>query len=178
MTNFHQGCDVNTTIISTSIENSFAIKQAHQGQYDIINVNQKNDIQNLSTDELRQHVIIALSQGNTDLNPNNIEKIMANFAGRDIQFVTPDNLLTDIQTYIDKFHHKDIDEKHELSQAESSIDKLTPSKEDVISQYGKEQDSKALEQVEPKAHTKQHELDFDNKPLDAMEREIECELER
>lgn len=178
MTHFHQGSDLNTTIISTSIENSFAINQAYQGQFDIINVNHKNDIQILSSDELRQHVIIALSQGNTDLNPNNIEKIMANFAGRDIQFVAPENLLTDLQTCIDKFHHKDIDEKHELSQPESSIDKLTPSKEDVISQYGKKQDSKALEQFEPKALAKQQELAFDNKQHDSMEREIERELER
>ncbi|MGR5480577.1 hypothetical protein ACPV5A_25895, partial [Vibrio chagasii] len=72
-------------------ENAFIINQAHQGQYDIINVNHKNDIQNTSTDELRQNIVIVLSQGNTDLNPNNIEKIMANFSGRHIQFVSPDN---------------------------------------------------------------------------------------
>ncbi|CAH1534270.1 hypothetical protein THF1D04_370012 [Vibrio owensii] len=123
-------------------------------------------------------MIIALSQGYTDLNPNNIEKIMANFSGRDIQLVEPENLLTDLQTCIDKFNHKDIDEKHELSQLESSINKLPPPKEDVISQYSKEQDSKALEQFEPKELSKQQELDFDNKPLDSMEREIERELER
>ncbi|MFM2623537.1 conjugative transfer relaxase/helicase TraI [Vibrio owensii] len=178
MTNFHQGSDLNTTIISTSIENSFAMNQAYQGQYDIINVNHKNDIQNISPDELRQHVIIALSQGNTDLNPNNIEKIMANFAGRDIQFVAPESLLTEIQTCIDKFHHKDIDDKHEFSQPDPSIDKFNPPKEDVISQYGKEQDSKALEQFEPKEHAKQHELDLDNKQHDFTERKIERELER
>ncbi|HAS6641161.1 conjugative transfer relaxase/helicase TraI (plasmid) [Vibrio parahaemolyticus] len=178
MTNFHQGNDLNTTIISTSIENSFAIKQAFQGQYDIVNVNHKNDIQNLSTDELRQHIIIALSHGNTDLNPNNIEKIMENFSGRDIQFAAPENLLSEIQSCIDKYHHKDIDDKHELHQSESPIDKFNPPKEDVISQYSKEQDSKALEQFEPKEHSKQQELDFDNKHHDSMDREIERELER
>lgn len=178
MTHFHQGSDLNTTIISTSIENSFAIKQAQQGQYDIINVNHKNDIQNISPDELRQHVVIALSQGNTDLNPNNIEKIMANFAGRDIQFVAPENLLNEVQACIDKYHHKDIDDKHELHQSEQSADRFNQSKEDIISQYAKEQDSKALEQFEPKEQTKQQELNFDNKQHDSMEREIERELER
>ncbi|MFA0072119.1 conjugative transfer relaxase/helicase TraI [Vibrio cyclitrophicus] len=178
MTNFHQGSDLHTTIISTSIENSFAINQAQQGQYDIINVNHKNDIQNISTDELRQHVVIALSQGNTDLNPNNIEKIMENFGGRDIQFVAPENLLNEIQSCIDKYHHQGLDEKHESLQAEPSIDKFTQPKEDVISQYGKENDSKALEQFEPKEASKQNELDFDNKQYDSMEREIERELER
>ncbi|MEZ9043497.1 conjugative transfer relaxase/helicase TraI, partial [Vibrio sp. 10N.247.311.47] len=124
LTQFHQGRDLHTTIISTSIENSFAINQAHQGQYDIINVNHKNDIQNISTDELRQQIIIALSHGNTDLNPNNIEKIMANFAGRDIQFVSPENMITDIQACMDKYHHQGIDERQELNQESLPIDTL------------------------------------------------------
>ncbi|MDA0126407.1 conjugative transfer relaxase/helicase TraI, partial [Vibrio sp. MM46] len=48
LTHFHQGENLNTTIISTSIENSFLIRDQTQGQIDIINVNHKNDIQNLS----------------------------------------------------------------------------------------------------------------------------------
>ncbi|MFA0243300.1 toprim domain-containing protein, partial [Vibrio sp. 10N.222.55.E7] len=178
LTQFHQGRDLHTTIISTSIENSFAINQAHQGQYDIINVNHKNDIQNISTDELRQQIIIALSHGNTDLNPNNIEKIMANFAGRDIQFVSPENILTDIQACMDKYHHQGIDERQELNQESLPIDTSNDKKESVISQYGKEQDSKALEQFEPQESSKQQGLDFDNKHHEPMGREIERELER
>ncbi|MGR5392234.1 DUF7146 domain-containing protein, partial [Vibrio crassostreae] len=76
LTQFHQGENLNTTIISTSIENSFLIRDQTQGQIDIINVNHKNDIQNISTDELRQNIIIVLNHGNHDLNPNNIEKIV------------------------------------------------------------------------------------------------------
>ncbi|MFA0329166.1 conjugative transfer relaxase/helicase TraI, partial [Vibrio cyclitrophicus] len=178
LTQFHQGHDLHTTIISTSIENSFAINQAHQGQYDIINVNHKNDIQNISTDELRQQIIIALSHGNTDLNPNNIEKIMANFAGRDIQFVSPENMLTDIQACMDKYHHQGVDERQELNQESLPIDTLNDKKESVISQYGKDQDSKALEQFEPQESSKQQGLDFDNKHHEPMGREIERELER
>ncbi|MEZ9616595.1 conjugative transfer relaxase/helicase TraI, partial [Vibrio sp. 10N.261.51.A1] len=178
LTQFHQGRDLHTTIISTSIENSFAINQAHQGQYDIINVNHKNDIQNISTDELRQQIIIALSHGNTDLNPNNIEKIMANFAGRDIQFVSPENMITDIQACMDKYHHQGIDERQELNQESLPIDTLNDKKESVISQYGKDQDSKALEQFEPQESSKQQGLDFDNKHHEPMGREIERELER
>ena len=101
-----EGYDLHTTIISTSIENAFIINQAHQGQYDIINVNHKNDIQNISTDELRQNIVIVLSQGNTDLNPNNIEKIMANFSGRNIQFVSPDNMLEEIKQGIEQYHQQ------------------------------------------------------------------------
>ncbi|NHE83835.1 conjugative transfer relaxase/helicase TraI, partial [Vibrio vulnificus] len=43
LTTFHQGENLNTTIISTSIENSFLIREQTQGQIDIINVNHKND---------------------------------------------------------------------------------------------------------------------------------------
>ncbi|MFZ3538420.1 hypothetical protein LCS78_28240, partial [Vibrio harveyi] len=99
---FHQGENLNTTIISTSIENSFLIRDQTKGQIDIINVNHKNDIQNLSTDELRQNIIIVLNQGNQDLNPNNIEKIIENFNGRDIQFMSDDNLKEEIKQCLDK----------------------------------------------------------------------------
>ncbi|MFA0284500.1 hypothetical protein AB4504_22860, partial [Vibrio sp. 10N.222.55.F12] len=61
LTQFHQGENLNTTIISTSIEHSFLIRDQTQGQIDIINVNHKNDIQNISTDELRQNIIIVLN---------------------------------------------------------------------------------------------------------------------
>ena len=80
MTLFNQGQDLNTTIISTGIEQSFIINEQTQGQFDIINVNQKNDIQNISSDDIRQNVIILLTNQNLDLNPHNIEKIVENFS--------------------------------------------------------------------------------------------------
>ncbi|MGR5527504.1 conjugative transfer relaxase/helicase TraI [Vibrio maritimus] len=178
ITNFHQGENLNTTIISTSIENSFAIKQAQHGQYDIVNVNHKNDIQNISSDELRQHVVIALSQGNTDLNPNNIEKIMENFAGREVQFVAPDNLLDDIKACIDKYERQELDDKQVFNQDTPSNVEFNNKEEAIISQHHQDQDSKALEQFEPKEPSKQQEMDLDNKQHDPMEREIERELER
>ncbi len=178
LTNFHQGNNLHTTIISTSIENSFAIKQAFQGEYDIINVNHKNDIQNISTDELRQHVVIALSHGNTDLNPNNIEKIMENFTGRDIHFAAPEHFLKEIQACIDKFHHPVVSEKAELTQHDHNLEKFDDKKEEYITQHSKEQDSKALEQFELKESSKQQELDFNNKSNTFDERELERELER
>jgi hypothetical protein len=178
MTHFHQGNDLHTTIISTSIEQSFLINQHFQGKYDIINVNHKNDIQNLSSDELRQNVIIALSQGNIDLNSNNIEKIMANFSGRDINFIAPENINSEIQACIDKYHHHVLNNKHELHQSESPIDNSHPIKEENIEKYSKEKDSKALEQFEPYAHSKQQELDFDNKQHGSTEKTIDRELER
>ncbi|MDN3686173.1 hypothetical protein QW180_31540 [Vibrio sinaloensis] len=39
------GNNANTTIISTSIENSYLIRDTTNGEFDIINVNHKNDIQ-------------------------------------------------------------------------------------------------------------------------------------
>lgn len=185
MTYFHQGRDLNTTIISTSVEHSFIMNQANQGQYDIINVNHKNDIQNLSVDELRQNVIIVLSQGKTDLNPNNIEKIMANFAGRAIQFVSPDNMLNEIKACIDKFNQQDIRDKHEFAPHNDAMEKFSDKNEDNISKYRNERASKALEHFEPYDRPEQPALDFetrvhepDAKAQDPMEQEIERELTR
>ncbi|MGX9523109.1 conjugative transfer relaxase/helicase TraI [Vibrio mediterranei] len=178
MTQFHQGADLNTTIISTSIENSFLIRDRTQGQIDIINVNHKNDIQNLSRDELRQNVVIVLSQGNQDLNPNNIEKIMENFNGRDVQFLSSNHLKQDIASYIEKLdkgnsvHHFELDERIN-AQPNRDIEPLDFDER-------KERDSQSLEYFEDKGRSPQQEMDFNNKERQnhIEDREIDRELER
>ncbi|SON51621.1 conjugative transfer relaxase/helicase TraI [Vibrio tapetis] len=178
LTTFHQGEHVNTTLISTSIENSFLIREHTQGQMDIINVNHKNDIQNIPTDELRQNVIIVLNQGNHDLNPNNIEKIVENFNGRDIQFMSDDHLKEDIKTCIDKLdrdnraHDIELSEAHPTHQ-ERALDTLNLDEK-------KERDSQSLEHFENKAPSPQHEMAFNHpeKENDWESREIDRELER
>ncbi|SON51396.1 protein of unknown function [Vibrio tapetis subsp. tapetis] len=178
LTTFHQGEHVNTTLISTSIENSFLIREHTQGQMDIINVNHKNDIQNIPTDELRQNVIVVLNQGNHDLNPNNIEKIVENFNGRDIQFMSDDHLKEDIKTCIDKLdrdnraHDIELSEPHPTHQ-ERELNALNMDEK-------KERDSQSLEHFETKAPSPQHEMDFNHpeKESDWESREIDRELER
>ncbi|MEZ8013991.1 hypothetical protein, partial [Vibrio sp. FF59] len=58
--------------------------------------------------------------GNHDLNPNNIEKIVENFHGRDIQFMSDDNLKDDIKSCIDKLDRDNSAHDIELSEAHSS----------------------------------------------------------
>ncbi|CAK3303595.1 Conjugative transfer relaxase/helicase TraI [Vibrio crassostreae] len=178
LTHFHQGENLNTTIISTSIENSFLIRDQTQGQIDIINVNQKNDIQNISTDELRQNIIIVLNHGNHDLNPNNIEKIVENFNGRDIQFMSDDNLKDDIKSCIDKLDRDNSAHDIELSEAHSShqeneLDTLNYNEK-------KELDSQSLEHFEPKKHSPQQEMEFNQPEKESYweDKEIDRELER
>ncbi|MGR2870033.1 conjugative transfer relaxase/helicase TraI [Vibrio vulnificus] len=178
LTNFHQGENLNTTIISTSIENSFLIREQTQGQIDIINVNHKNDIQNINIDELRQNIIIVLNQGNHDLNPNNIEKIIENFNGRDIQFMSDDNLKEDIKACIEKLerdnsvHNIELSDTHSTHQ-ESGLDTLNFDEK-------KETDSQSLEHFEPKEYSPQQEMNFEHqeKESDWEDREIDRELER
>ncbi|ENM5739403.1 conjugative transfer relaxase/helicase TraI [Vibrio mimicus] len=177
-TRFHQGENLNTTIISTSIENSFLIREQTQGQIDIINVNHKNDIQNLSTDELRQNIIIVLNQGNHDLNPNNIEKIIENFNGRDIQFMSDDNLKEDIKSCIEKLERDNSAHNIELSEAHSAHQE---SESDTLNfDDKKETDSQSLEHFEPKEYSPQQEMNFNHseKESDWEDREIDRELER
>lgn len=178
LTNFHQGENLNTTIISTSIENSFLIREQTQGQIDIINVNHKNDIQNINIDELRQNIIIVLNQGNHDLNPNNIEKIIENFNGRDIQFMSDDNLKEDIKACIEKLerdnsvHDIELSETHSTHR-ESGLDTLNFDEK-------KETDNQSLEHFEPKEYSPQQEMNFEHqeKESDWEDREIDRELER
>ncbi|WP_193784365.1 DUF7146 domain-containing protein, partial [Vibrio vulnificus] len=178
LTNFHQGENLNTTIISTSIENSFLIRDQTQGQIDIINVNHKNDIQNINIDELRQNIIIVLNQGNHDLNPNNIEKIIENFNGRDIQFMSDDNLKEDIKSCIEKLerdnsvHDIELSDTHSTHQ-ESELDTLNFDEK-------KETDSQSLEHFETKEYSPQQEMNFEHqeKESDWEDREIDRELER
>ncbi|WP_213882492.1 conjugative transfer relaxase/helicase TraI, partial [Vibrio crassostreae] len=178
LTHFHQGENLDSTIISTSIENSFLIRDQTQGQIDIINVNHKNDIQNISTDELRQNIIIVLNHGNHDLNPNNIEKIVENFNGRDIQFMSDDNLKDDIKSCINKLERDNSAHDIELSEAHSShqeneIDTLNYNEK-------KELDSQSLEHFEPKEYSPQQEMEFNQSEKERHweKREIDRELER
>ncbi|HFQ4989757.1 TPA: conjugative transfer relaxase/helicase TraI [Vibrio vulnificus] len=178
LTNFHQGENLNTTIISTSIENSFLIREQTQGQIDIINVNHKNDIQNINIDELRQNIIIVLNQGNHELNPNNIEKIIENFNGRDIKFMSDDNLKEDIKACIEKLerdnsvHDIELSETHSTHR-ESGLDTLNFDEK-------KETDNQSLEHFEPKEYSPQQEMNFEHqeKESDWEDREIDRELER
>ncbi len=179
-THFHQGTDLHTTIISTSIENSFSINQAYQGQYDIINVNHKNDIQNLSTDELRQNIIIVLSQGNQDLNPNNIEKIMENFSGRSIQFVSPDNINSEIKARLDKINHPEHSYSLDNDPHDSSHNKSDDKSTEYTNYAREEKDHHTLETADIQALSKQHELDLDTQEFTSQENEQvqQKELER
>ncbi|MEZ8503365.1 conjugative transfer relaxase/helicase TraI [Vibrio splendidus] len=180
ITRFHQGSDLHTTIISTSIENAFIINQAHQGQYDIINVNHKNDIQNISTDELRQNIVIVLSQGNTDLNPNNVEKIMANFSGRNIQFVSPDDMLEEIKQGIEQYHQQTHQQKEEFDTPTQDHDSLTNEPDTDINQHTKEIKDKELEHFDSKEPSPQKTFDF-NQERDNnndQDNKLDRELER
>ena len=172
MTQFHHGKDLNTTIISTSIENSFIINQSMKGEYDIINVNHKNDIQNISRDELRQTVIIVLSQGNTDLNPNNIDKIMENFSGRDIHFVSHQDMINEIKTCLNKEFISSYQENKELDIKEFNKHITSEKHDNIINQHHKEKDSKALDHFEPTQSSYQKSPDKDIHPQQQLDLEI------
>ncbi|MFS1950517.1 conjugative transfer relaxase/helicase TraI (plasmid) [Vibrio lentus] len=175
LTQFNNGEHRSTTIISTDIESSFIINQETKGQIDIINVNHKNDIQNVSIDELRQNIIIVLGQGNHDLNPNNIEKIMANFSNRDIQFISSENLKHDIIQCVNDIERKEGPGTQEIN------DHLEVSdvKENSSSTYNEKNniDSKALEYFEQKDISPQLDLDINKEPH-REDREIDREFER
>ncbi|MEZ8862535.1 conjugative transfer relaxase/helicase TraI [Vibrio sp. 10N.247.311.51] len=178
MTSFNHGEHRSTTIISTDIESSFIINQETNGQFDIINVNHKNDIQNISTDELRQHIIIVLGQGNHDLNPNNVEKIMTNFSNRDIQFMSSENLKSDIDQCLKNIDRQDNPTHQEISDSSETNERREPSSPALDDR--RELDSQSLEHFDHKEHSPQIDLDFNRESIieERENREIERELER
>ncbi|MEZ8918576.1 conjugative transfer relaxase/helicase TraI [Vibrio splendidus] len=177
-TQFHQGEHLHATIISTSIEQSFLIREETQGQIDIINVNHKNDIQNLSPDELRQNVIIVLSQGNQDLNPNNIEKIMDNFSGRDITFISESDLHRDIQSCLQQLDRVSTLTEEEVSDSQNDHHSEYVDKIDLNER--KEKDSQSLDYFDHGTISQQKESASLEKDKDASheDRELEREIER
>ncbi|WP_232431992.1 hypothetical protein, partial [Vibrio harveyi] len=126
----------------------------------------------------RQNIIIVLNQGNHDLNPNNIEKIIENFNGRDIQFMSDDNLKEEIKQCLDKLERDNTTYNIELNESnsphqESELDTLSYNEK-------KENDSQSLEHFEPKEYSPHQEMDFNHmeKENDWEDREIDRELER
>ncbi|EJX5614682.1 conjugative transfer relaxase/helicase TraI [Vibrio parahaemolyticus] len=183
-TDFHSGSDLNTTIISTSIENSFLIQQETQGQFDIISVNHKNDIQNIPTEELRQHIIIILDRENINISPNNVDKIFANFEGKDIQFISDQDICREIKSCIDKFETNSINSHiHDDSLIEANkehpVEKTHHHQQELNEKYNSELEINDKEIVQT-----QYSLDLDNETStsersnDNYDRDIELELER
>ncbi|MCG9727503.1 conjugative transfer relaxase/helicase TraI [Vibrio brasiliensis] len=160
MTQFNQGQDRNTTIISTGIEPSFIINEHTQGRYDIVNVSHKNDIQNLSPDELRQNIIIVLTRENQDINPNNVEKIMEKFASCQVHFVTEENMLKQISDCISLFEGQDKLLMHDVEFDASTIKRPDIPADPIVSSVQREKDREGLEYCEPKERSSQQELDF------------------
>lgn len=102
---FHKGDELNTTIISTSTVDAYALREATQGKYDIYSTHTKNDIQNIDESLLRQNIVIALDSANVALTPDNIQKIMSAFQGHNIEIVSTDNILDKINEAIDKLEN-------------------------------------------------------------------------
>lgn len=178
MTLFNKGQDLNTTIISTGIEQSFIINQQTQGQFDIINVNQKNDIQNISADDIRQNVIILLTNQNLDLNPNNIEKIVENFASTNIHFVTEEDMMKQIKECIEIFEGKERDLQQNTEDSKLNTSSEKHNLDESITFYKEDKESKALEHFDQKDVSQQREIDFETDQDFGDKIDVDRELER
>lgn len=179
MTLFNSSENSQITIISTSIENSFVIRDNTQSQIDIINVNHKNDIQNIPEDTINQKVIISLSKDNTHLTPDNVEKITNSLADREIIYVSDNDIeqaINTLQKEMNKDHPEQeikVDNTYDLKDEVSDIKKeLQQEKEsrdlDLI-------DAKQVELSSDRSIEENEHRELENK---VIEREIERERER
>ncbi|MFA0079375.1 conjugative transfer relaxase/helicase TraI, partial [Vibrio artabrorum] len=179
MTLFNNGENNQITIISTSIENSFVIRDNTQSQFDIVNVNHRNDIQNIPEETIKQKVIISLSKDNADLTPNNIEKITSSLADREIIYVSDNDIeqaISALQKEINKDHPEQeikIDNTYNLKDEVSDIKK----------ELQQEKDSRDLDvidakQVELSSERSIEENEYKELESKVVDREIERERER
>ncbi|HIF5815383.1 TPA: hypothetical protein ACX3EK_001323, partial [Vibrio parahaemolyticus] len=149
-----------------------------QGQYDIINVNHKNDIQNITPDEIRQNVIIVLTNQNLDINSNNMEKIIEKFSSPNIHFVTEEDMIKQITECIQKFEGQDKDINLNIAIDDSVLKQPNSDHKDAISSIHNERESKELEHFDHKEHSPQQDLDL-NKAQDVDKYpDLDRELER
>ncbi|MEZ8107082.1 conjugative transfer relaxase/helicase TraI [Vibrio cortegadensis] len=72
----NHGDDLNTTIITTSLEEGLTAQKITNSEFDIITTTNHHDIQKISNDELRQHVIIAVDGKIEDVPAATINKIV------------------------------------------------------------------------------------------------------
>ena len=165
--------------LSISIENSFVIRDNTQSQFDIINVNHKNDIQNIPEDAIKQKVIISLSKDNTHLTPDNVEKITSSLSDREITYVSDNDIEQAINTL-----QKEINKDH--SEQEIKIDNTYDLKDevsDIKKELQQEKESRDLDlidakQVELSSDRYIEENEYRELESKVIDREIERERER
>ncbi|MFA0078414.1 conjugative transfer relaxase/helicase TraI, partial [Vibrio artabrorum] len=176
MTLFNSGVDNNTTIISTSIENSFVIRDDTQSQFDIINVNHKNDIQNIPEEVIKQKVIISLSKDNAHLTPDNIEKITSSLADREIIYVSDNNIEQAISALQKEINKNNPEQEIKVDDAYDLKDEVS----DIKKELQQEKDSRDLDvidakQVELSSERSIEENEYKELESKVVDREIERE---
>jgi len=83
----NEGTNTNISIVTTTIEDALLINQNNPKDIDINTVNNKNDLQSLDKNTLRDNIIIVLDSKGDALNENNITKIMENLNDKNLSFI-------------------------------------------------------------------------------------------
>ena len=110
----NEGSNTNISIITTTIEDALLINQHNNKDIDINTVNNKNDIQIMDKNTLRDNIIIVLNTKGENLNENNITKIMDNFTNHTVTFIDNAELQKQIDTEITKIEHGQLEIKNEV----------------------------------------------------------------
>lgn len=124
-TEFSQGKDSNTSIITNTLNDAFTIHNATNGEYDIHVVNSPRDIPKMPDSELRHRVIIALSDGE-NVSSHLIDKITNSLSNRDISLIDSKDIIRELRNESIE-HYKNIYNdnlsinKSELSGVDSEI---------------------------------------------------------
>jgi cob(I)alamin adenosyltransferase len=98
----NEGTNTNISIITNTVEDALLINQHNPKDIDINTVNNKNDIQGIDQNTLRENVIIVLDTKGETLNENNITKIMDNLKHKNVIFIDNNEMLQQIQNEITK----------------------------------------------------------------------------
>ncbi|MDC5870574.1 conjugative transfer relaxase/helicase TraI [Vibrio europaeus] len=117
-TEFHQGKEANTSIITNTLYEAFNIQKATNGKFDIYIVNNPKDIVKMPDEELRQRVIIAL-ESKEAVSGYHIDKIKSALSNKTLSFIDGKDIQKEMNNEALN-HYKDI-VKDDISGSERKL---------------------------------------------------------
>ncbi|MDC5841099.1 conjugative transfer relaxase/helicase TraI [Vibrio europaeus] len=105
-TEFHQGKDANTSIITNTLVEAFSIQKATNGEFDIHIVNNPKDILKMPDEELRQRVVVAL-ESKDNVSGYHIDRIKASLSNKELSFIDGKDIDREIKNEA-LIHYKEI----------------------------------------------------------------------
>lgn len=122
-TEFHQGKDLNTSIITNTLYEAFNIKKSTNGEFDIYILNSPKDITKMPDEELRQRIIVAL-EGKNNVSRTQIDKIKSALSNKNISFIDGRDVEKEIKNEALNYYKEILKEDLNINSQKTNNDEL------------------------------------------------------